>query len=192
MVEALWDQIQSLLGVGVDAEHLGAVQIALRTVVVYALALVLVRVASKRFLSEATAFDVIVAIMLGSVMSKAIDGSTPLHLTLLAAAVLLGMHWLFGVLAFHTNWFGPLVKGERVLLIEDGEIQQEGMRRANITQADLAQALRLQTNQMDPSKVRLAYLERNGDISVVPQPDEPRIFDVSVEDGVQTVRIKLE
>ena len=55
MVEALWEQIRSLLGVGADAEQLGAVQIALRTVVVYASALVLVRVASKRFLSEATA-----------------------------------------------------------------------------------------------------------------------------------------
>lgn len=57
--------------------------------------------------------------------------------------------------------------------------------------ADLKQALRLQTNQEDPSKVRRAYLERSGDISVVPVEDEPQVFDVSVEDGVQTVRIKL-
>ncbi len=192
MVEALWEQIQSLLGVGADAEHVGAVQTALRTVLVYALTLALVRIANKRFLSEATAFDVVVAIMLGSIMSKAVDGSTPLHLTLLAGAVLLGMHWLFGVLAFHTDWFGPLVKGERVLLIKDGEVQDEGMRRANVTSADLAQVLRLQTNGTDPSKVRLAYLERNGEISVVPWQDEARVFDVSVEDGVQTVRIKLD
>jgi hypothetical protein len=111
MIQALWEQIQALFGVGADAEHLGAVQIMLRSVVVYASTLALVRVASKRFLSEATAFDVVVAIMLGSIMSRAIDGSTPLHLTVLAGAVLLGMHWLFGVLAFHTDWFGPLVKG---------------------------------------------------------------------------------
>jgi uncharacterized membrane protein YcaP (DUF421 family) len=192
MVEALRDQIQSFLGVGAGAEHVAAAQTGLRTVLVYALTLALVRIANKRFLSEATAFDVVVAIMLGSIMSKAVDGSTPLHLALLAGAVLLGMHWVFGVLAFHTDWFGPLVKGERVLLIKDGEIQEEGMRRANVTLADLAQVLRLQTNGTDPSKVRLAYLERNGEISVVPQQDEARIFDVSVEDGVQTVRIKLD
>jgi hypothetical protein len=66
MVEALWKQIQALLGVGADAEQLGVFQTALRTVVVYALTLALVRIANKRFLSKATAFDVVVAIMLGS------------------------------------------------------------------------------------------------------------------------------
>jgi uncharacterized membrane protein YcaP (DUF421 family) len=192
MVEALRGQIEFLLGVGVDAEPSDAVQAALRTVLVYGMTLALIRIASKRFLSQATAFDVVVAIMLGSIMSRAVSGASPLPVTLLAGAVLLGVHWVFGVLAFHTDWFGPLVKGERVLLIKNGEIQQEGMQRASITSADLAQALRLQTNGTDPSKVRLAYLERNGDISVVPQQDEPRVFQVSVEDGVQTVRIKLD
>jgi uncharacterized membrane protein YcaP (DUF421 family) len=192
MVEALWEQIQSLWGVGVDAEHLGAVEAALRTVIIYAVTLVLVRLASRRFLSQATAFDVIVGIMLGSIMSRTINGSAPFIPTVLAGAVLLAMHWLFGVVAFHTDWFGPLVKGERVLLIKDGKIQQEAMRGASITSADLAQALRLQTNQADPSRVRLAYLERNGQISVVPQEHEERVFDVGVEDGVQTVRIKLK
>src|SRR5690349_5738600 len=125
MVDGLWDQVQSLLGVGADTQQLGAFQTALRTILVYALTLALVRIASKRFLSEATAFDVVVAIMLGSIMSKAVDGSSPLHLTLIAAAVLLGMHWLFGVLAFHTDWFGAIVKGERVLLIKNGQVQKE-------------------------------------------------------------------
>jgi uncharacterized membrane protein YcaP (DUF421 family) len=151
-----------------------------------------VRLASKRFLSEATAFDVIVGIMLGSIMSRAMDGSAPFLPTLLTAAVLLGLHWLFALLAYHTSWFGTLVKGERVLLIKDGEIQPAGMRRGSITEADLAQALRIQTNQTDPARVRRAYLERNGQISIVSYRREPRIVTVAVEDGVQTIRIELE
>ena len=35
-------------------------------------------------------------------------------------------------------------------------------------------------------------MERNGSVSVIPGPSEPRIVDVSVTDGVQTVRIELE
>jgi uncharacterized membrane protein YcaP (DUF421 family) len=164
---------------------------AIRAVLVYVFTLAAVRLASKRFLSKATAFDVIVAIMLGSIMSRAIDATNPLVPTLAAGVVLLGLHGLFAVLAYRTDWFGALVKGERVLLVRDGEVRQEGMRRGRITEADLAQAIRLETEQTDPAKVKLAYLERDGSISVIPRQREPRIVDVAVEEGVQTVRIEL-
>ena len=62
------------------------------------------------------------------------------------------MHWLLGVLAFHASWFGTLVKGSPVLLIKDGSIQQQGMRRAGLSQHDLEQALRLRANQTDPRR----------------------------------------
>jgi uncharacterized membrane protein YcaP (DUF421 family) len=192
MLQEVWEQLQALFGLGSYAEDAGAVQIALRTVLVYVSTLVIVRLGSKRFLSEATAFDVIVAIMLGSIMSRAVDGSSPFLPTLLVGIVLLGLHWLFGVLAYQTSWFGSLVKGERVLLIKNGEIQEQGMRRGSITHDDLTQALRIQTKQTDPSTIKLAYLERNGQISVVPYKQEPQVVTVSVADGVQTVRIELE
>ncbi|MDQ3930817.1 MAG: DUF421 domain-containing protein [Chloroflexota bacterium] len=192
MLQELWDQLQALFGLGSYAENAGAIQVALRTILVYGSTLVLVRLGSKRFLSEATAFDVIVAIMLGSIMSRAVDGSSPFLPTLLTGGVLLGVHWLFALLAYHTGWFGNLVKGERVLLIKDGEVQRDGMRRGSITEADLEQALRIQTNQTDPAKVKRAYLERNGQISIIPARQELRVYVVSVENGVQTVRIELE
>ena len=169
-----------------------AIQMALRTMIIYAFTLVLIRFGSKRFLGEATAFDAIVGIMLGSVMSRAINGSAPLFPTLLAGAVFIGLHWSFAVLAFHTNWFGSIVKGNPVLLIKDGQIQQQGVRRAGVSTHDLEEVLRLQTQATDPSKVKLAYLERNGKISIIPCPSEPHIVDVAVVDGVKTVRIKLE
>ena len=78
MLQTVWDQIQTLLGFGQDVGDVGAVQMALRTIVIYAFSLVIVRLGSKRFLSQATAFDVIVAIMLGSIMSRAAD-AYPLH-----------------------------------------------------------------------------------------------------------------
>jgi uncharacterized membrane protein YcaP (DUF421 family) len=192
MLQTLWDQLQTLLGLGRDVGDVGAVQMALRTIVIYAFSLLIVRLGSKRFLSEATAFDVVVGIMLGSVMSRAINGSAPFVPTLFAGMVLVGMHWLLGVLAYHASWFGTLVKGSPVLLIKDGNIQREAMRRAGLSKNDLEQALRLRSNQTDLAKIQLAYLERNGGISVLPCKHEPRIVDVSVADGVQTVRIEIE
>jgi uncharacterized membrane protein YcaP (DUF421 family) len=191
MLQTLWNQLQALLGLGRDVVDVGAIQMALRTIVIYAFSLLIVRLGSKRFLSEATAFDVIIGIMLGSVMSRAINGSAPFVPTLLGGAVLVGMHWLLGVLAYHASWFGTLVKGSPVLLIKDGNLQRQGMRQAALSEHDLAQALRLRSNQTDPAKIRLAYLERNGGISAIPRECEPRVVDVSVEDGVQIVRIEL-
>lgn len=188
-MDALWAQIQALLGLGSD--QLSATQTGVRTLVVYVTALAIVRLGSKRFLSKASAFDVLVAIMLGSVMSRAIDGSSPLVPTLVASAMLLGVHWLFAVLAWHTDWFGGWVKGHRLLLIKDGQVQEDGMRKAAITPADLTEFLRMESRDPDPAKIERAYMERNGKISVLPYPREPRVVDVAVKSGVQTVRIEL-
>ena len=88
MAETIWTGLQALFGSGADPDDLGAGAMALRTAVIYALTLVLVRLSSRRLLAKPSAFDVIVAIMLGSIMSRAINGSAPLVPTLAAGAVL--------------------------------------------------------------------------------------------------------
>jgi hypothetical protein len=55
MVQALWEQVQVLLGLGSDISGVGAMQMALRTLIVYAFTLAIVRLGSKRFLGEASA-----------------------------------------------------------------------------------------------------------------------------------------
>ncbi len=191
-MEDLWEQFQTLLGLELEVGDVDVIQMVLRTVVIYLFTLTIVRIGSKRFLSKATAFDVIVSIMLGSIMSRAINGSAPFFPTLGAGVILLGLHWVFAFLAFRTDWFGALVKGSPTLLIKDGEIQREGMRQGSITQNDLIEALRQQTNQTDPAKVQRAYLERSGKISVIPYARDMQVVEVEVKDGVQTVRIEVE
>ncbi|WP_414476091.1 DUF421 domain-containing protein [Microvirga sp. M2] len=191
MVRTIVDEVQLLLGLGLDVGDVNSGQMALRALAIYAIMLVLAQLASKRFLSKASAFDVIVAIMLGSIMSRAINGSAPFLPTVAASAALLALHWLFATLAVHTS-LGALVKGEPCLLIKDGEIQEDGMRKAKLSENDLQEALRLHADDPDPSKIKRAYLERNGRISIIPFRTEPKVLDVSVEDGVKTIRIKLE
>jgi uncharacterized membrane protein YcaP (DUF421 family) len=180
-----------LLGLGLDVQDVHAMQMALRTILISAATLIIVRVGSKRFLSQATAFDAIVAIMLGSIMSRAINGSAPFLRTLAAGVILVGLHWLIAAIAFSSDWFGNLVKGEPVLLIKDGRLNEKGMRGSSVSHRDLEEALRIESHVTEPEKVQLAYLERNGGISVIPHKPEPRVLEVSVEDGVQIVRIVI-
>lgn len=48
-----------------------------------------------------------------------------------------------------------------------------------------------QAGVQDIERVSAARLERSGDISVIERSDEPRVVDIDVADGVQTVRIRL-
>ena len=169
MGEAIWTQLQSLLELTSDPPGPDAVSMALRTVIVYAFTLAIVRLGSRRLLSKPSAFDVIVAIMVGSIMSRAINGSAPFLPTLFAGVVLLFMHWAFAALALRAHWISALMKGKRIALVRDGKVLHEGMRRANLTDDDLAEALRLQVHDDDPSRVAAAYMERSGDISVIPR-----------------------
>lgn len=183
--------LEDLLGLGIDVQDVNAIQMALRTVLIYAATLAIVRVGSKRFLSQATAFDAIVAIMLGSIMSRAINGSAPFLPTLAAGVILVGLHWLIAAIAYSSDSFGTLVKGNPVLLIKDGNLQEKGLQKTSVSAKDLEEALRIESHVTEPESVQLAYLERNGGISVIPRKPEPRVLEVSVEDGVQTVRIVI-
>ena len=191
MTEVVLETFGRLLGLGRDVADVTTAQMALRTVIVYAFALAVIRLGSRRFLSQASAFDVIVAIMLGSIMSRAINGSAPFLPTLVSGAALVGIHWLLAALAYRLDWIGPVVKGRPVTLITDGAVDRDAMRRAGVSEHDLEQALRSQARVSEPSRVRLATLERDGSISVLPADEPPRVVEMSVEQGVQTVRVEL-
>ncbi len=162
-----------------------------RTILVYAFTLAVVRLGSKRFLGEASAFDTVVGIMLGSIMSRAITASTDVLPTLLSGALLVALHWVIATMAYHFDWLGPLVKGEPRTLIREGAVNEDSARKAGISRHDLEQALRAE-GHADPSKIHLAILERDGSVSVLRRESRPRVVEVVVADGVQTVRIEIE
>ncbi|GAA6618820.1 hypothetical protein NUACC26_046320 [Scytonema sp. NUACC26] len=60
----------------------------------------------------------------------------------------------------------------------------------NANEKNLAQASNAHLSA--PSFVKIARLERSGQISVMPAAREPHVIDVKVEKGVQTVQIKLD
>lgn len=181
--------LQDILGLGAD--ELTVWNMAIRAVVVYVSALLMVRIGEKRFLGKNTAFDVILGIIFGSVVSRAITGSSEFFATLGAGLVLVLLHWLFSTLSFHSDWFGTLVKGSPRVLVENGDIQWDAMRKSHISKQDLMSALRSQANIAKLGEVKEARLERSGDISVLKTSAEPKILETEAADGVQTLRIKL-
>ena len=101
MIGENWPGINVLLGLG--EETLLLWQIGMRTFVVYLAVIALVRLGEKRFLGKYAALAVILGFVLGSILSGAITGSSAFFETLGATLVLVLLHWLFAVLAFHSD-----------------------------------------------------------------------------------------
>jgi uncharacterized membrane protein YcaP (DUF421 family) len=193
-MDLLSEGARHVFGIGASPSSYTALQICARAIVIYLGGLLILRVGENRFLGKFTAFDLILGFVLGSVLSRAINGSSPMLPTLIGAALLVGLHFVLARISFRWSRFGELVKGEPELLVRDGEILWEGMRHKSLSREDLEEALRLHAHLDDFGQVREARFERNGAISILPRPAqkvEPRVVEVSVRDGVQTVRIEI-
>src|SRR5690606_2785210 len=167
------EALRELIGAGDD--ELDSLQMALRALIIYITAILLVRLGQKRFMGKNTAFDVILGIILGSVLSRGITGNAPLIPTVTAGAVLVALHWLFSVMSFYWYPFSSVVKGQERLLIKDGEIQWDNMRRSHVGKHDLEMAIRNTSRAANFEDVAEAHFERSGDISVIPREREKKL-----------------
>jgi uncharacterized membrane protein YcaP (DUF421 family) len=190
-MEAILNLCREALGLELKAEELNAGQAALRGILVFLAGLILVRLGHKRFLGKSTAFDLIVGIMLGAVLSRGITGNAPLAVSIAGGAALVAVHWLFAAAAFHSHRVGNLVKGRPRVLVRDGELEWRHMRRSHISEHDLVEALRSNAHVAGADEVKEARLERSGEISVLRRQHEPRIIEFDVGEGVHRVRIEL-
>ncbi|MEX2496219.1 MAG: YetF domain-containing protein [Woeseia sp.] len=191
MLHEIIEGLQDLIGL--DGDDLSMAEMSLRALIIYVTAIVLVRVGQKRFMGKNTAFDMILGIILGSVLSRAITGNAAFLPTVSAAAVLVAFHWLFSVVSFHSYLFGRLIKGREKALIKDGEIQWDNMRKSHISRKDLEMALRNTGKVTQVEEVAEAHFERSGDISIIPREKEKRlrVVEVGISEGVQNLRIEL-
>jgi uncharacterized membrane protein YcaP (DUF421 family) len=183
----LWESIHLILGLNNRIEDITAWQMATRSIVIYVVTIFIARFAGQRFFGQHTAFDVVLGIILGSVLSRGINGTAPFFQTIAAGFTLIFLHVLFATLTFYSHTVGLLFKGQPYQLVKDGEIQWKAMRHSRISEKDLMAAIRL--NHLTTVKhVKEAYIERNGQISVIPRP---YMVEVNVEPGVQTIRVDI-
>lgn len=171
--------------------HLGWGQVAMRALAVYLISIVLVRIGKSRLISRVSALDVIVAFVLGSLLSRGITGSASISNTAVSCAVLIALHSLLTWLACYSHWLGKLVKGHCRILIRDGIVNSDNLRKSHLSEDDLLEELRLNANCEDIEQVKTAYKERSGEISVIKRNPSPQVVEVAIENGVKIVRIEL-
>jgi uncharacterized membrane protein YcaP (DUF421 family) len=159
--------LQTLLGISTEPKELTFLQVSVRGVIVFIATLVMVRLSSKRSLAEKTAFDAVLVVIIGSMLSRAINGSAAFFPTLGSGFVLVLLHRLFGITAYYSHFFGILLKGKPAVLVQNGRLQRKNMLWNHISEHDLQEDMRLEAKTEDLSKIKTARIERSGDISFI-------------------------
>ena len=191
MTDSITDTFHFLFGISKDSFELDFWQMSARAVLIYIIAIAIVRMGNKRFMGRNSTFDLLLGIMLGSVLSRGITGQAPIAGCVAAGFVLLLMHWVLGAIAYYLDWFATLIKGRPRVLIRDGKVDKSATARSHFGKEDLAEAMRAHGRTEDPADIRLATLERSGAVSVLLAKQDPKVVEVKVADNVQTIRIEV-
>ena len=166
-MDAFYNLIDPWLGLGAQPKDLTFLQISLRGIIVFLATLAMIRIGHKRSLARKTAFDAVLIVILASVLSRAINGNSAFFATIGGGVVIVLVHRLFAFIAYHSHWFGCLLKGRPEVIVEDGNLILATMRRNHISEHDLEEDLRLDAEMDNTSKVKIARVERSGDISFI-------------------------
>ena len=166
-MDGLYNLYLQIFGVDGHPTELTLAQICLRGLIIFAAGLAIVRVGDRRSLAQKTAFDALFIVLLGSMLSRAINGSGPFLLTIGASIGLMLIHRVCAFAGHRSHWFGKLIKGREVPLVRNGKVDWGAMQSVLVSKHDLEEDLRLSAKTEDVSTIQLAQLERSGDISFI-------------------------
>jgi len=161
------DLFDFLFGPHATSQTITDVQMTTRAVLVFFAALALLRLSGPRTFGGSTAFDLVVKIMLGSVLSRAIVAASSFGGTLLAALAFVLLHRVLAWASYRYRWVDELVKGKVYLLAEHGQAKPEQLHQLNLNELDILEGLHENGNVAGLDKTEAVYLERDGSISVV-------------------------
>lgn len=141
-------------------------QMSLRAALIFLIGLMIVRLAATRAFGKWSALDIILAVVVGSNLSRAMTGGAPFVPTLAATCVLMALHAVLTRASARWSWLSIATKGRSTRLVDDGVPIEPAMRQSGIGERDLRLALR-SAGHDDLRTVKSVTLERNGDITVI-------------------------
>ena len=140
-----------------------------RAVLIFSYGLLLLRLSGPRMFGHWSALDIVMSIMVGSALARAMTGSAPLLGTMVAAAVMAILHVFLAHGVARSRWLANVFEGEAVTLIDHGRINHQARKRHKISEADLREALRQEgvDGEAHVNNIKAMTLEPSGKLSVI-------------------------
>ena len=144
----------------------------LRTAFLYLVLILSVRMMGKRQIGQMEASEFVVTMLVANLASIPMqDAAIPLYSGLLPILVVLGMELSLSGLILRSVWVRKFFCGKPVILIDNGRILLENLRRTRVTLDELMGHLRSK-DVLDVQTVQFAILETDGSLSVFPYSEE--------------------
>ena len=156
-----------------------------RGILLYILLVAVIRMMGKRQVGQMEPSEFVVTMMVADFAAIPLEkADIPLYTGVIPILTVLGMELVLSGLSMGSVWFRKFVCGKPVILIENGHILQNNLRRTRVTMDELTGHLR-EKEVLDLASVQYAILETNGNLSVFPYTkDAP----ASAQDAGITVR----
>jgi uncharacterized membrane protein YcaP (DUF421 family) len=143
--------------------------LVLRATFAFVFVFLMTRLIGRRELGKLQAFDLILFIVIGDLVQQGITQSdySVTGLVLVVSTICL-LTVLTSYVSFRFPRVRPLLEGEPVVVLEDGQLIDENMKRTRLTLDDIEEAARLE-QIADLGDVRWAVFENGGGISFIPK-----------------------
>ena len=137
-----------------------------RTVILYLILIFVIRMMGKRQVGQMEPSEFVVTMLVANLASIPMqDGGIPLYSGLVPMLTILGVELVLSALSMYSIGLRRFLCGKPVILIDNGQILRQNLRRTRISLDELTGQLR-EKDVLDISTVQYAILETNGQISV--------------------------
>ena len=142
-----------------------------RTVILYVVLIASVRIMGKRQIGQMEPTEFVVAMLIADLAAVPMqDGAIPLLSGIVPLLTVLGLELTFSFLVMKSLALRRCLCGRPVILIDNGRVSQDNLRRTRVTIEELMSHLR-QKDVLDIGSVQYAILETDGNLSVFPYPE---------------------
>lgn len=149
--------------------------ILIRTIILYFLTLVVMRLMGKREIGQLQPFEFTIAIMIADVATIPMsDVGVPITNGIVSILGLLLMHLVISYINMKSVNMRAIICGKPSILIYRGEIQEQNLKKERYTINELEERLRGK-GVTDFSEIDFAILETNGEISIVEKPEKRNV-----------------
>jgi len=144
----------------------------LRTLFLYLVLILSIRMMGKRQIGQMEASEFVVTMLVANLASIPMqDPAIPLYTGLVPILAVLGSELVLSGLIMHSVMLRRFFCGKPVILIDNGKILQDNLRRTRVTLDELTGHLR-EKDVLDIQSVQYAILETDGNLSVFPYPEK--------------------
>ncbi|MBA2655800.1 MAG: DUF421 domain-containing protein [Tatlockia sp.] len=133
-------------------------------------AVIIFRMNLSRLYGNHSPLDFIIFIILGAILGEAIVNNIPLLPSIIVSTLIIFMYRFFAFVSFKSHKIGKFLKGEKIIIVQDGKYLLSNLQKARLTNNDILQALRIQYGISSIQTVKKAILERSGEISFQMNP----------------------